>query len=156
MCRSSYIQVKGNAEELKGTAAKTGTQIADAAKEAAASAEASTVDSQQDAQGPSSQGASSRHAGGTTGAGAEQEPGQAQGAGTAAGEAAGASSLMERLRTMAGVVQREVSLLPPWSCLTAVQPYSRTCLQHIMRMMTAPRQKHTAFQHLPRGIRYLR
>ena len=100
-------QVKGNAEELKDAAAKTGTQAGDAAEQAAVSAEASTSGSQQDgAQGTSAQGASSRQP--RESAGAQQEPDKAQGAGTRSEGAAAVPGLMERLRSMAGMVQREV------------------------------------------------
>ncbi len=133
-----HLQVKGNADELKDTAAKTGTQVADAAEQAAASADASTSQ-QGDAQGSASQGAGSRQAGEATGA--EQEPGQAQGAGATGTAAAGAPNLMERLRTMASIVQKEVTQMP---CLLLPQlpPVSEPSLHrmHCVRKKYTPGQ----------------
>jgi len=98
--------VKGTAEELKEGAAKTGSQAVDAAEQAAASAQTSTSDSQQDTvQEGASQAESSGQA--RAGSGSEQGPDRAQGAGAKA-RAPGASSIVERLRSMASMVQKEV------------------------------------------------
>ena len=99
-------QVKGTAMELKEGAAKTGSQAAAGAEQAAASAQTSTSDSQQDT---AQEGASQAESSGQARAGSrpEQGPDQAQGASAKAG-APGASSIVERLRSMASMLQREV------------------------------------------------
>lgn len=112
--------MKSTAEELSKTAAKTGSQAESAAEQAAASGQAQEVgtDTQKDpaeASGASagSSGTSQGTAGSTDEGKAgpapeqEQEPDQARGPGASAG-AAGAPSFMERLRSMASTVQREV------------------------------------------------
>lgn len=121
--------MKGTAEELKEGAAKTGSQAADAAEQAAVSAQTSTSDSQQGtARKMAFQAESSGQA--RADSGPEQGPDQAQGAGAKA-RAPGASSIVERLRSMASMVQREVriAMTLPDSCSEKCGGNGRTCLQ---------------------------
>ena len=108
-------QVQGKAEELKDGAGKTASQAADAAEQAGGAARqmgasGSQPEAQADTQAANAEGAaaenSTKEPHGTAG-GRKQETNQAGGTGAKAGTASSAS-LMERLRSMASLVQREV------------------------------------------------
>ena len=108
-------QVQGKAEELKDGAGKTASQAADAAEQAGGAARqmgasGSQPEAQADTQAANAEGAaaenSTKEPHGTAG-GRKQETDQAGATGAKAGTASSAS-LMERLRSMASLVQREV------------------------------------------------
>ena len=117
-----YSQVQGKAEELKNGAGKTASQAADAAEQAGGAAgqvgsaagqpgtSGSQPEAQADTQAANAEGAAAENSTNEqhgAGQGSKQGTDRAQGTGTKTGSAS-SGSLMERLRSMASVVQREV------------------------------------------------
>jgi hypothetical protein len=144
------VQVKDSAEELSQTAAKTGSQADSMAEQATASSQAPGIGTDTQHNPAEASGAPAGTPGtsqGTAGSREqgkaapeseqeqEQEPDQAEGSGASA-RAAGALSIMDRLRSMASIVHREVGalfagrLIGPVEKMQARKRHPPDCLGH--------------------------